>query len=339
MPGAPSGNDRILRFALVLALAGVLLWLAGDILLVIFAGVLLAVALEALGKGLAGHTGLPRKVALTIAAVALFGTLAALAILIMPRVIGQIDQIRDLFGSVFDAARTTLNSWGWPEEVVTLDEIDQERVMDVASGIAGRLAGITMGAIGVAGSSLVVIAIALFIAYDPALYRNGLLALLPDRSGRMDAALSGVGQALRWWFLGQIVSMLVLAVTVSVGLWVLGVELWLSLGVLTGVLTFIPILGPIIAGVPILIVAFAEGTTTGLYVLAFYLVIQNLEGNLLVPFIQQRAVHLPPALLISAQVLLGALLGLPGFVLAAPLTVIGMVLVQRLYLQPREDNP
>jgi predicted PurR-regulated permease PerM len=77
--------------------------------------------------------------------------------------------------------------------------------------------------------------------------------------------------------------MALLAVTVSLGLWVIGVELWLSLGVLTGLLTFIPILGPLIAAVPILVVAFAEGAQTGLIVLAFYLVVQNVEGNVIVP--------------------------------------------------------
>lgn len=126
--------------------------------------------------------------------------------------------------------------------------------------------------------------------------------------------------------------MVVLGVTVSVGLMLLGVELWLSLGVLTGLLTFVPILGPIIAGVPILLVSFAEGPNVGLSVLAFYLLIQNLEGNLLVPYVQHRAVQLPPALLVSAQVVFGAAFGLMGFILAAPLTVVGLVLVQQIYL-------
>jgi len=128
----------------------------------------------------------------------------------------------------------------------------------------------------------------------------------------------------------------VLAVTVSLGLWGIGVELWLSLGVLTGVLAFIPIRGPVIAGAPILIVAFAEGTSTGLSVLVFHLIDQNPKGNLLVPYVQHRAGHLPPTLPVSTQILLGALLGALGFILAAPLAVVGMVLVQRLCVAPEE---
>ena len=142
---------------------------------------------------------------------------------------------------------------------------------------------------------------------------------------------------MRWWFLGQLVSMIVLGVTVSLGLMLLGVELWLSLGLLTGLFTFVPILGPIIAGAPILLVSFTESTDVGLSVLVFYLLVQNVEGNFLVPYIQHRAVHLPPALLLAAMVVLGALFGLPGFILAAPLTVVGLVLVKKIYLEKADD--
>jgi predicted PurR-regulated permease PerM len=338
-PAAGPDAGHVLLVALVLALAGISLWLAGDILLVIFAGILIAVGLDGLASGLSRQTGLPRTLALVVTSLALLAGLAGLAVLVVPRVVGQIDQITELFSTTFEAARATLNSWGWPEDVVDVAEVDQDRIMDLAGGVAGRVAGMTMTAIGILGSLFVVIAIALFTAYDPALYRRGFVALLPSRRrGRVEAALSSVGHSLRWWFFGQLVSMMVLAVTVSGGLWLIGVELWLSLGVLTGVLTFIPILGPVIAGVPILIVAFAEGISTGLSVLVFYLVIQNLEGNLLVPFIQQKAVRLPPTLLISTQILLGALLGVLGFILAAPLAVVGMVVVQRLYLRPDEGS-
>lgn len=337
-PPSERGPDagRVLLVALILAVSGILLWLAGDILLVIFAGILLAVGFDGLATGFSRQTGLPRLMGLAVVGLGFLAALAGLGIMVVPTVVGQIEQIRGLFESAYGAAQSILAGWGWPRDVVS--DVDQDRLMDIAGGVVGQVAGMTMTAIGVIASLIVVITIAFFTAYDPALYRRGLVALLPARQGRVDAALSGVAEALRWWFLGQLVSMIILAVSVSLGLWLIGVELWLSLGLLTGVLTFIPILGPIIAGVPILVVAFAEGTSTGLTVLAFYLVIQNLEGNVLVPFVQQKAVRLPPTLLISAQILLGALLGLLGFILAAPLAVVGMVLVQRLYLCAGREN-
>jgi predicted PurR-regulated permease PerM len=149
----------------------------------------------------------------------------------------------------------------------------------------------------------------------------------------MDETFSAVAHALHWWFLGQIVSMLLLGATVSLGLWLIGIELWLSLGVLTALLTFIPFLGPIIAAIPIVIVGFTAGMQTGVIVLVFYLIIQNVEGNFIVPMIQHRAVNLAPALLISVQVLMGVLFGVLGLILAAPLTVVAMVMTKMLYVE------
>ncbi|WP_230533571.1 AI-2E family transporter [Microvirga roseola] len=142
-----------------------------------------------------------------------------------------------------------------------------------------------------------------------------------------------VGYTLHWWLIGQLVSMTVLGTLTSLMLWGLGIQLWLGLGVLTGVRTFIPFLGPIIAGVPVLAIAFAEGTQTGLIVLVLYLILQNTEGYFLTPMIQQRAAELPRALLIAMQVLMGLLFGAAGFILAAPLTAVGLVAVNLLYIE------
>ena len=328
------GADRMLLLALIAALV----WIAGDVLLVIFTGILLAIALDGLATGLVRRTHVPHTPALAVVAIVVLGSIAALGVLVVPRVVGQIEQIWDLVVGVVEAVQDALIRWGLPEEALEVDEVGQERLMDFAGTVAGRVAGMGLAAVGVFGAVFVVVAIGLFTSYDAELYRRGFLSLVPSRREVWDDALSRVAHALRWWFLGQIVSMSVLGVVVSLGLMLIGVDLWLSLGVLTGLLTFIPILGPIIAGVPIILVGFAEGTQTGLVVLAFYLLIQNLEGNFLTPFVQNRAVHLPPALLISMQLLFGALLGVLGFILAAPLTVAGMVLVQRLYVSPENGE-
>jgi predicted PurR-regulated permease PerM len=97
----------------------------------------------------------------------------------------------------------------------------------------------------------------------------------------------------------------------------------LGSGVLTALLTFVPYLGPLIAAIPILVIGFTESVQTGLIVTVFYFTVQNVEANIVVPWIQHKVVHLAPALAISAQILLGLLFGLPGFILAAPLTVVG----------------
>jgi predicted PurR-regulated permease PerM len=296
---------------LLLGLAGVFLWLAGDVLLVVFAGLLLAVGIDGMSSWLASRTRLSRAAAFFVVVALLLVLVAGAAVLIVPQVVGQVGDLWGFFINAFESVRTTVQRWGWPDDLLGSDALGQGQMMEAAGAMAARLAGATMATVGAVGAMLVALTIALFAAWDPGLYRRGALALLPAPARqRWDEALSRTGHALRWWFLGQLVSMALLAVTVSLGLWVIGVELWLSLGVLTGLLTFIPILGPLIAGIPILVVAFAEGAQTGLIVLAFYIVVQNLEGNVIVPMIQHRAVNLAPVLLIASQLVLGALFGL-----------------------------
>ena len=107
----------------------------------------------------------------------------------------------------------------------------------------------------------------------------------------------------------------------------------LALGTIAGLLEFIPFLGPIVAGALAVLVAFVQGPEQALYVALLFTVIQQLEGNLLVPMVQRWAVQLPPALVVTSVLMFGTLFGLTGVVLATPLAVVSMVLVQRLYMQ------
>jgi len=205
---------------------------------------------------------------------------------------------------------------------------------DAAGNVAGHVFTFGMSAFGAVTSIIILIVLTLFLAADPALYRNGAVRLAPpDRRAVADDTLSAIAHALRWWFLGQLASMALLGVTVALGLFVMGIDLWFALAVVTALLTFIPFIGPLIATVPIVAVGFAEGMQTGLIVLIGYVVIQNVEGNILVPMIQHKAVNLAPALLIAMQVLFSLVFGVVGLILAAPLTIVAMVAVQKLWLE------
>jgi predicted PurR-regulated permease PerM len=329
-----ASEPRWIRTELVLLVAGlgVLFWLAGDVLLLVFAALLLAVGIDGLARALAGRTPLSRKWALTIVLL-----LTVLLFWLFGRLVFPpfIEQLAEMWQRTVDFVETLvgqLRDVGWARDIMNSD--GQEQVVGAAGTVAEHVANFTMMLVSVVASLFILFAIALFAAYDPAMYRRGLLRLFPhEYRDRLDRTLSATAHALRWWFLGQLVSMLMLGVTVSVGLLLIGVELWLGLGVLTALLTFIPFIGPLIAGVPVLIVGFGTGPEVGLIVLVFYLIIQNLEGNFLVPIIQHRAVHLAPVLLISVQVLLSALFGVMGLILAAPLTVVGMIAVKKLWME------
>jgi predicted PurR-regulated permease PerM len=183
-------------------------------------------------------------------------------------------------------------------------------------------------------SGLVVIIIGLYAAATPTVYINGIVRLLPpSRRQRGRAVLRALGQALRWWLVGRIASMAVVGVLTAIGLWVAGVPLAFVLGLIAALLSFVPYIGPLAAVIPAALVALAEDPTKVIYVFALYGAVQLLESYLITPLIQERAVSIPPAVLIAAQVIMGVLAGAAGVLMATPLAVVLIVLVQMLYLE------
>jgi predicted PurR-regulated permease PerM len=331
----PEAERRWIRtewvlFAAALAAAA---WLLGNVLLMVFAGALIAVGLDGLASGLARRTPLSRGLALAAVGVLIFALLALFGALVAPQFAEQFRDLQDSLVDFVDAAERWFGGLGAPNMVEDLGD-QMGEVAGSAGDVLSRVAAWGMSTLGALTSLIVILVIAFFAAADPQLYRRGFLRLIPpEKRPLMDETLAAIAYALRWWFLGQLVSMALLGATVSLGLLAVGVDLWLALGVLTALLTFIPFIGPLIAGVPIVIVGFTEGVEIGIIVAVGYLVIQNLEGNVIVPMIQHKAVNLAPALLISLQVLMSLVFGIPGLILAAPLTVVGMVLVKKLYLK------
>ena len=127
--------------------------------------------------------------------------------------------------------------------------------------------------------------------------------------------------------------MVVVGGLTALGLWIVGAPLPLALGLIAGLLSFIPLLGPVFGAVPAILVALVESPTLALYVVVVFVVVQVLETYIVTPLIQQRAVSIPPALLLTAQVLLSVLFGVMGMLLATPIAVVAIVLVQMVYIQ------
>ncbi len=183
----------------------------------------------------------------------------------------------------------------------------------------------------------VVAFVGIYLATEPAVYRDGFARLFPkDRRPRVVEILNRLGQTLWSWLIGRLASMLITGVGTGLALAVIGVPMALVLGGLTGVLTFIPNIGPALGLAFAVLVALPQGATIVVWVIVVFSLFQLVESYLLTPLIQQRQVSIPPALLIIWQVLLGVLTGFLGLIVATPILAVLLVLVKMIYL---EDTP
>jgi predicted PurR-regulated permease PerM len=191
-----------------------------------------------------------------------------------------------------------------------------------------------MGAAGGLGNAVLVILLALYLAVRPEEYLRGLRHLFaPELNEEMRATFNEAGTTLRGWLLGQAIGMIVAGTLTWIGLMLLGVPLAGLLGTIIAVLNFIPVIGPMIGAVPAVLLALTQAPSLALWVVGLVILVQTVEGNFLTPMVQSRTADLPPALLLVTQVLTGALFGLLGVALAAPLSALGMVLVRRGYVE------
>jgi predicted PurR-regulated permease PerM len=335
-PGSPCSGladfaRRVVLALLILALA-YLLWRGAHVLLLAFAGLLLAVFLSALSEWLSLRTGLPYRGALAIVVVGLVLLMGGLGWLLANRLAAQIAQLAEKLPQSLAEVRDYLEAYPW-------GRLLQEKAPRAAEALANagdfpQVTGLVSGVAGFLEAAVVIAFVGIFGAAEPEVYRAGLLHLVPrGQRRRVSEALQAVAFNLRWWLVGQILLMVLMGITTATGLWLIGVPMALALGVIAGILELIPYIGAWLAAVPAALIALMLGPWHLAMTLALYLALHLLEGYVLAPLIQRHAVHLPPALLLVAQVLLGTLLGVLGLFVAAPLTVTAIVFVKMLYIE------
>lgn len=334
-----AGSDRehgmttakVIAIGLLFAAAVLLVWVFGDILLLLFAGMLVAAVLDAAVRYLPLPLGRPWKLASVV--VLLTATIGAGAYWAGASVIGQFRELEKVvveqatqLGRALENIDLPFELPGDPEQIVDMIP-DSDEVMGLAGNAFWTLSG-------VATSGFTVVLLGVFLAISPSSYHKGIVILVPPhRRQRTAAVLTETGRALQAWLLGQLAAMAIVGVTVYVFLWLLGVPNALALAGISALLNFIPFLGPILAAIPVGLVALMQGNTTFLLVMGGFLVIQWIEGYLINPLIQQRAVHLPPAHSLAFLMLTGALFGELGVALATPLLAVIRVMVLRFYVE------
>lgn len=325
------------RTLVAVALLGLaaLLWRVSDVLVPIFAGLVLAVILRSCTRLVLRVVSLPPIVALLLAILLLLILLGLIGLLIGTRASTQFDQLAQTLPAAWDRMLDRLQQLSAGRSVLGMLRAQSSSAAWLTHVQA--LATVTFGAV---VDAILILFTGLFVAANPELYRRGVLSLIP-RGARPQVAraLDAATAALGHWLKGVLLSMLCIGLITGLGLWALGIPLALTLGILSGLTEFIPYLGPVLGAIPAVLVAFSLGPSHALEVVLLYLGVHLIEGNLLVPLIQRWAVALPPALGIVAVVIFGELFGLIGIIFATPLTVVALTLIDSLYVQAALRTP
>jgi predicted PurR-regulated permease PerM len=331
-PGPAEFSDPVMRdelrraavwIGLALVAAGVIV-LAQPLLLII-GGLVFATLLDGGARAVARVLPIGRGWRLAIVILLGFGFIGWVFWYAGTTLAAQAEALR----AVVEAQFTRLI--GWAASMGIVPEGGAGSVGTQLLGSVGRLTSAVGSALGAVASGLMIIVIGIFVATEPRLYDRGVAWMLPLRHRHKFYVIADhVGFTLRRLLFGRIVGMLFEGLFTWAMLWLGGVPMAALLGLLTGLLAFIPNIGAIISGVLMVAVGFSAGTDQGLWAIFVYFFVQNVDGYLVVPFIARKSVNLAPALVLAAQLLFGALFGILGLLLADPIVASIKVTLEQL---------
>ncbi len=301
-----------------------------NVIILIFASILIACFFRGISSFIKRKTGWKSAITLTISIGGTFLLLAGIFWLAGATISNEAERIEDALPSMIEEVRGLLNNSAAGQEGI--EKIEEWRETGKFSAFVSQLFSSTFGYL---GDFLIIIVIGIFFTASPHLYLNGIVQLVPPRNrNKAKGVIEKLGNGLKKWLAGRFLAMFAVFVLTSIGLIIIGVPMWLTLAIIAGLLNFIPNFGPIVASIPAILIALSISPTTAVFVAGLYLVVQLLESGLINPMAQKKLVKIPPALIIISQLLVGAMTGIWGVILATPLVLIVIILVKELYVKP-----
>jgi predicted PurR-regulated permease PerM len=303
-------------------------------LLLGFIGILLAVLFRGLASLIGRYTRIPVGWSMLIVGILLLGLVALFAWFAGPPINEQFSQLLKTLPASIERIRETINRYSVGQYLLSYLHPPGPGSGGPAVSFFSGVTGIASTIYGILTDLLLVLVSAIYFALNPQMYTRGILLLIPkSKSLRVSEVLDESGRVLGYWLIGQVLVMVFVGVMITLGLRLIGIPLALVLGVISGMLEFIPIFGPVVAAVPGILIAMTGGWVQALYAALVYLIVQEIEANVLVPLIQKVTVEVPPALVVLALVAFGSLFGFLGILIATPMTALVILWVKRLYVE------
>lgn len=329
---------------IVVALLGwvfLFLWLRAslELLLLVFAGILIAVYFRRMAELIAQRTKLKWWQSLTLVIV---GTLAAITAFVRGFGAKINQQTSDLQGKLPELSQSIsdkLSQSSAGKRILQQGKELQSQWQQNNQEIFGAITSFFSSTFGALGNLYIILILSIYFTATPSLYKKTLIKLFPaSKRERATALLQSLYETLGKWILGQLLAMIIVAIATGIGLRIMGVPYFLLFAIIAGALNFIPNFWPLIAMVPAALVALTVSPALALGVVILYVVIQNIEGEFVTPLIQQKMVNLPPAYIILFQVFMAIIAWWIWVILATPLLSIIIVLIQKLYVEPVADQ-
>ncbi len=312
--------------AVGIALVPIVLWQLGWVLILGFAAILIAILLHLVAEPLKRWTPLPHWADLLIAGLTVVALIA-----LGGWIFGT--QLSSEFSEVMNRVRAGALQVQDLLRKGPLGEFILSQLKNTSVSVTGLFGTVVTTFVTAIEALVVIVMSAAYLAAEPELYRTGLVRLFPTAQEEWaHDTIVTVAQALRYWLLGQFVQMALIGALTTLAVWLVGLPSPLALGAIATLTEFVPYLGPILAAIPALLMAVTGGLDQVIWTLVAYILIHQIEGNLIMPQIQKRMVYIPPAVMLLGIAGMGVLAGLLGFVFAAPIVVAIFVIVQKAYV-------
>ena len=325
---------RRLLIILAIGLLGLVIYLLSDVLLLFFGSILVAVILRSIANPLMERTGLSERMSLGIAGLLIVGTLGLSFWWLGP---GLAAELSTVLKNLPAAASKIAERY----DVGPLSEFMQTtNPATIFGNVVSRAVSWGSSILGALAALLLVIFGGIYLAAEPKLYRDGIVKLVPPRlQANVDATLDDCSNALPRWVGAQLFAMVLVGSLTGLGLWLVGVPSALALGFISGIAEFVPYVGPLAAAIPALLLASTQDSSTVVWTLVVLVVVQQLESNVIVPMVANKAVSVQPAVGLYAVVALGILFGPLGLLFGFPLAIVTDIAIRRLYVLDTLDEP